>query len=59
MGRNETTNSRYRFPIRARDFIDRRSKQGPAHHCAIGVGHAADKVKKLGQILGIETVVVC
>jgi L-arabinose isomerase len=32
------------------------SKQGPAHHCAIGVGHIAGKIEKLGQILGIEVV---
>jgi len=35
------------------------SKQGPAHHCAIGVGHIADKIKKLGQILGMEVVRIC
>ncbi len=50
------TNSRYRFPIGAKEFIDRWSKQGPAHHCAIGVGHIAGKIEKLGQILGLEVV---
>jgi L-arabinose isomerase len=50
------TNSRYRFPIGAKSFMNAWSKQGPAHHCAIGVGHIAGKIEKLGQILGIEVV---
>lgn len=50
------TNSRYRFPIGAKRFMNAWSKQGPAHHCAIGVGHIAEKIEKLGQILGIEVV---
>jgi L-arabinose isomerase len=53
------TNSRYRFSIGAKRFINEWSKQGPAHHCAIGVGHIADKIEKLGQILGIEVVKIC
>jgi L-arabinose isomerase len=53
------TNSRYRFSIRAKRFMHEWSKQGPAHHCAIGVGHIPDKIQKLGQILGIEVVKIC
>mgnify|MGYP001328511620 CR=1 FL=1 len=53
------TNSRYRFPIGAREFINRWSKQGPAHHCAVGVGHIADKIEKLGQLLNLEVVKIC
>lgn len=53
------TNSRYRFPIGARAFIDQWSKQGPAHHCAIGVGHLAEKIKKLAYLLNIEAVQIC
>jgi L-arabinose isomerase len=53
------TNSRYRFPIGARRFVNEWNVQGPAHHCAVGVGHIADKVKKLGLLLGLETVCVC
>lgn len=41
------TNSRYRFPIGAKEFMNRWSKQGPAHHCAVGVGHIAGKIEKL------------
>lgn len=50
------TNSRYRFKIGAREFINRWSKQGPAHHCAIGVGHIAGKIEKLGKLLNLEVV---
>ncbi len=53
------TNSRYRFSIGAREFINRWSKQGPAHHCAIGLGHIAGKIEKLGILLGIPTVKIC
>ena len=38
------TNSRYRFSLSAKDFINNWSVEGPAHHCAIGVGHVAEKL---------------
>jgi len=53
------TNSRYRFSIGAKEFMNQWSKQGPAHHCAIGVGHIAGKIGKLGQILNIDVVKLC
>jgi L-arabinose isomerase len=53
------TNSRYRFRTGAREFINAWNAQGPAHHCAIGVGHIARKIGKLGALLGIEAVQVC
>ena len=53
------TNSRYRFSIGAKAFIDQWSRQGPAHHCAIGVGHIANKIDKLAQILKMEVVKIC
>lgn len=31
----------------------------PAHHCAIGVGHIAAKLKKLSHVLNIEFAQVC
>jgi L-arabinose isomerase len=52
------TNSRYRFACGAREFVTRWNAAGPAHHCAVGVGHLANKIEKLGQLLGIETIQV-
>ena len=31
---------------------------GPTHHFALGIGHHAAELVKLGRALGIETVVV-
>lgn len=53
------TNSRYRFSIGARAFMNEWSKQGPSHHCAIGVGHIANKIDKLGNILNLKVVRIC
>ena len=53
------TNSRYRFSISARAFMNDWSKQGPSHHCAIGVGHIANKIDKLGNLLNLRVVRIC
>jgi L-arabinose isomerase len=53
------TNSRYKFAIGAKAFLNEWSKAGPAHHCAIGVGHIAGKIAKLGALLEIEVKRVC
>jgi L-arabinose isomerase len=53
------TNSRYRFSIGARNFMNEWNVHGPAHHCAVGVGHIAGKLKKLGALIGMECICVC
>jgi L-arabinose isomerase len=53
------TNSRYKFSIGAKEFMNRWSKQGPAHHCAIGIGHIASKIEKFGFLMGIPIVKIC
>jgi L-arabinose isomerase len=53
------TNSRYRFSIGAKNFVEAWNAHGPAHHCAVGIGHMADKIDKLGKLLGLETSQVC
>lgn len=53
------TNSRYQFSLSAREFIDRWSMAGPSHHCAIGIGQIAEKIKKLAELLQIECVNIC
>ena len=50
------TNSRYRFACGAREFVRRWNAAGPAHHCAVGVGHIGDKIARLGQLLGLEVI---
>ncbi len=53
------TNSRYRFSIGARKFINSWNSYGPAHHCAVGIGHIASKIEKLGALLNMQVIVVC
>jgi L-arabinose isomerase len=53
------TNSRYKFSIGAKGFMNDWSKGGPAHHCAVGVGHIASKIDKLAALLDIEMRQVC
>lgn len=53
------TNSRYRFPVGAKRFINEWSKAGPSHHCAIGIGHYAAEIEKLGMLLSIPVKRIC
>jgi L-arabinose isomerase len=53
------TNSRYRFSLGVKTFIESWSRRGPSHHCAIGVGHIVNKLEKLGRLLNIEVHRIC
>jgi L-arabinose isomerase len=53
------TNSRFRFPLGARRFVQSWNSQGPAHHCAVGLGHMAGTLKKAAALMGLGFVQVC
>jgi L-arabinose isomerase len=53
------TNSRYRFPIGARGFVNAWNAQAPAHHCAVGIGHVAATLQKAAALIGIGFARVC
>ncbi len=51
-------NSRYKFSVSAKEFIDKWSKAGPSHHCSIGIGHVAGVLKKYASILDIPITII-
>jgi L-arabinose isomerase len=53
------TNSRYSFPLDAREFVNRWAEAGPSHHCAIGVGHHSAIINKLAQLMDIDYLRIC
>jgi len=53
------TNGRYFSSIGARGFLNAWCQAGPAHHCTIGVGHIARKLKNVAALLGIEFTQIC
>jgi L-arabinose isomerase len=53
------TNSRYRFSLGARRFVEAWNSHGPAHHCAVGLGHIANQIKKVAQLLDLGFEQVC
>ena len=52
------TNTRGFFEPTTKEFIKKWVFEGPTHHYALGIGHHADSIAKIGEILGIETVIV-
>ena len=51
-------NSRYKFSISAKEFINNWSRVGPPHHCSIGIGHVAEILKKYATVLGIPITII-
>ena len=50
------TNSRLRFPLGPREFVNRWCQEGPTHHCALGVGHLRAAIAKLGELVNVPVV---
>jgi L-arabinose isomerase len=48
------TNSRLSFGADPAAWIDAWCREGPTHHCALGVGHVLPKVEKLASLAGLE-----
>lgn len=52
------TNTRGFFRPDVRTFLKRWVAEGPTHHFALGVGHRAQSLRRIGEALGIETVII-
>jgi len=52
------TNTRGFFKPTTKEFIKRWVMEAPTHHYALGLGHHADTIAKIAEILGIEYVIV-
>jgi L-arabinose isomerase len=52
------TNTRAFFEPRTKDFVKKWVMEGPTHHYALGVGHSAETIAKIAEVLGIEYVIV-
>jgi L-arabinose isomerase len=52
------TNTRAFFQPEVRTFLKRWAAEGPTHHFALGSGHHARLIQRVGEILGLETAVV-
>lgn len=52
------TNSRLNFASEPDVFFNAWCTEGPTHHCALGVGHQLDRLKKLSRLTGLELVTI-
>jgi L-arabinose isomerase len=51
-------NTRGFFGPDIRGFLKRWVRQGPTHHFALGTGHHAETLRRIGDALGIESIFV-
>ena len=52
------TNTRGFFEPTTKEFVKKWVMEGPTHHYALGIGHHAETIKLIADILGIESVIV-
>jgi L-arabinose isomerase len=52
------TNTPGRFHPDPLSYLRAWCNEGPTHHFALGIGHHAETIKRLGETLGIESVIV-
>ncbi len=52
------TNTHGRFKPDVRTFLSRWVKEGPTHHFALGVGHHAQTIADIANVLGVEYTIV-
>ena len=52
------TNTRGFFEPTTKEFIKKWVMEGPTHHYALGIGHHAATIKKIADVLEIESVIV-
>lgn len=50
------TNTRVRFPMPLRDFVNQWCMAGPSHHFALTLGNHVEMIKKLGRVLEMEVI---
>ena len=53
------TNSRLRFRLGPREFVNAWCSEGPTHHCALGLGHRQRTIARLGDLLNLKVVSIC
>ena len=52
------TNTRGFFKPTTKEFVKKWVMEGPTHHFALGIGHHAETIKLIADILNIESVIV-
>ncbi|MEZ4861414.1 MAG: L-fucose/L-arabinose isomerase family protein [Caldilineaceae bacterium] len=52
------TNSRIKFSLGPAEFVDAWCAEAPTHHCALGIGHVANTLRKFARLKGLRFVEV-